>query len=151
MFNEGLKLIGKGAFKGCTSLETVELPNSLEIIGSTVFSESGLKQITLPEGVTTIGVQAFMNCAQLESISISESVTVINTNAFTGCLSMKSIFIPKTAMLEGTIIFKGWTKDQTIYLEATEDEAAEWIDSGAWQKTWNEGCEAHIEYGYTNL
>ncbi len=151
VFNEGLKLIGKGAFKGCTSLETVELPNSLEIIGSTVFSESGLKQITLPEGVTTIGVQAFMNCAQLESISISESVTVINTNAFTGCLSMKSIFIPKTAMLEGTIIFKGWTKDQTIYLEATEDEAAEWIDSGAWQKTWNEGCEAHIEYGYTNL
>ncbi len=56
------------------------------IIGNNAFSYcSGLKSITLPEGVTSIGEYAFGNCSGLTSITIPKSVTYIGEDAFSGC------------------------------------------------------------------
>ena len=41
--------------------------------------------ITIPDGVTTIGFAAFANCASLQSVNIPNSVTEIYISAFAGC------------------------------------------------------------------
>ncbi len=46
---------------------------------------SGLKSVTLPDGVKTIGVYAFYGCINLEKIIMPESVTWISDVAFSGC------------------------------------------------------------------
>ena len=51
--------IGDDAFAGCTALTTVELPNTLEVIGYRAFEASGLTQITLPGSVTDIILMLF--------------------------------------------------------------------------------------------
>lgn len=58
---EGIKTIDNSAFFGCSSLEKVTLPNTLESIGSFAFYMSNIKEIVIPSSVTKINVYAFYN------------------------------------------------------------------------------------------
>jgi len=51
----------------------------------------GLKSITIPNGVKTIGRGAFSGCTGLTSITIPSSVTSIGNAAFSSCVGMTSI------------------------------------------------------------
>ena len=67
--------IGNEAFKGCTGLTSINLPDSVESIGMVAFKGcTGLTSIKIPEGVKGIFVEAFAYCSGLESIEIPASV-----------------------------------------------------------------------------
>lgn len=57
--NSSLKEIGKSAFANCSSLEIIELPNSLEVIGDSAFSWCSIENLTVPANVKHIGDNAF--------------------------------------------------------------------------------------------
>lgn len=77
--------IGSGAFKGCTSLETVVMYNGVQKIGQDAFNGcTVLSDCTLGEGLKTIGAMAFYECYCLERITIPDSVTKIEPKAFAG-------------------------------------------------------------------
>ncbi len=62
--------IAKGAFSGCRSLTSVQLPNSITSIDNSTFSGcSSLTSITIPNNVTSIGDWAFYNCSSLTNIN----------------------------------------------------------------------------------
>ncbi|MBR6757131.1 MAG: leucine-rich repeat domain-containing protein, partial [Bacteroidaceae bacterium] len=83
------------------ALETVELPNTLTILGSvgedyysngSVFQGcSKLKNIVIPESVITLGLGTFYGCTSLETINIPAGVTRIEKDAFreTGLVSVE--------------------------------------------------------------
>ncbi len=50
--------------------------------------------VTIPDGITTIGVGAFVGCTGLISVTIPNSVTTIKHNAFDGCTGLTSVTIP---------------------------------------------------------
>ena len=55
------------SFYGCTSLEKVKLPASLEIISEYAFADcTSLKEITLPANLKTIAADAFDGCTGLK-------------------------------------------------------------------------------------
>lgn len=57
---EGLEILGAGAFYGCSSLHEVNIPSTLKVIPESAFSNTyELKSLTIPEGVTEIGKNAF--------------------------------------------------------------------------------------------
>ena len=64
-------------------------------LSNQAFFECSLTSITIPEGVTSIGKQAFQSCSRLTSIKIPESVTSIGAGAFQSCSSLTSITLPE--------------------------------------------------------
>lgn len=66
-----------------TNLE-IELPESLEIIGSDAFEASYIKNITIPTGVVEIGSSAFRNCRYLETITFSDTSNWYKTTLYYG-------------------------------------------------------------------
>lgn len=60
IIEEGITLVGSGAFYGCTSLESVSLPDTLMQIYYETFKDcTNLEKITIPSSVEYIGKNAF--------------------------------------------------------------------------------------------
>ena len=100
-----VKIIGKGAFARCRSLESVRLPNDLTKISDSAFSScSGLTSIEIPNSVKIIGRNAFWGCSSLVSIKIPDGVERIGDQAF--CNSgLVSITIPNSVVEIGNGAF----------------------------------------------
>ena len=87
--------IGSGAFKGCSSLTSITIPNSVTSIKDEAFLGcSSLNSVSISNSVTSIGYRAFRGCSSLTSITIPGSVTSIGDAAFGECSSLTSIIIP---------------------------------------------------------
>jgi len=117
VFPKSLKMIGAAAFANCNNLTEVELPNSLTRMDTCAFMgcyslnkvaiSSGLKSIeplafrscpleniTIPEGVQTIGLKAFEYCDELVQVTLPETLTMIGNFAFSACAKLKDIHLP---------------------------------------------------------
>lgn len=78
--------IGEEAFRFCSSLSSITLPEGLKCIEKEAFSScSSLSIITLPAGLEVIGEEAFSWCYALSSVSIPASVVSIEDGAFSQC------------------------------------------------------------------
>jgi hypothetical protein len=94
-----------------TTIKEISLPNNIyEIRGewsSGPFNHcSSLTSIKVPEGLTIIGMEAFLGCSSLESFTIPESVTNIDADAFGYCSSLTSITIPESVTYIGIYAFR---------------------------------------------
>ena len=86
--------IGYDAFRGCSGLTSVTIPNSVTSIGSRAFDYCrSLTSVTIPNSVTSIGFQAFYHCSGLTSVAIPNSVTSIEDEVFRDCSSLTSVTI----------------------------------------------------------
>lgn len=66
-------------FRGCTSLESVQLSHNLDLIGHWTFMDcKSLKEIVIPEGVKVIDYCAFRGCDALEKITLPFSLQTID-------------------------------------------------------------------------
>ena len=91
---ENTYLIAEWAFRDCTSLTSVTIPNSIKIIGDGAFSGcKSLTSVTIPNSVTEIGSNAFEGCSALASVTIPNSVTEIGNYIFKDCSSLTSIVV----------------------------------------------------------
>ena len=100
--------IGEYAFRDCSSLTSVTIPNSVTSIGDYAFYYcSGLTSVTIPNSVTSIAMSTFSGCSSLTSIEIPNSVTSIGGEAFWGCSGLTSVTIPNSVTSIGWDAFRG--------------------------------------------
>lgn len=95
------------AFQYCDSLTSVTLSNTVTSIGRYVFDNSGLKSLTIPGNVQTIGIHSFSDCKSLSSLTINSGVTTIDNISFSGCSSLQNLVVPDTVTYIGSSSFKG--------------------------------------------
>ena len=89
-----------------------------------------ITKITLAEGITTIGNNAFSSSLVLEQINLPSTLTTINNNAFEKCPNLKNIFIPKNVTTVGETIGND-NLEMVFYLEGTE--------KSGWNLEWTGG------------
>ena len=87
-------------------VKNLVIPNSVTSIGEYAFCGcSGLTSVTIPNSVTSIGNSAFLECSGLTSVTIPNSVTSIGENAFCGCSGLTSVTIPNSVTSIGNSAF----------------------------------------------
>ena len=70
----------------------ITFDGDVTMIGYQAFNAKDLTGITIPDSVTTIGINAFYNCSKLKNIHIPQNVTEIK-GAFSGCTSLVGVHI----------------------------------------------------------
>lgn len=86
------------AFSQCTSIISIEIPDSVTEIGSQAFYEcSNLQSAVLPANLTEIGTYMFYQCNALKSVTVPVSVTAIGERAFAFCAKLQTISYNGTA------------------------------------------------------
>lgn len=89
--------IGDSAFSECLNLSHAVLPDSVTQMGEYLFEKcSALENVQLPAGIKLIESATFLNCANLQSIQIPEGVDTIESDAFLGCTALTSVLLPST-------------------------------------------------------
>ncbi|MCD7709850.1 MAG: leucine-rich repeat domain-containing protein [Porphyromonadaceae bacterium] len=84
--------IGSSAFRNCTGLTDVTLPNSITSIGIYAFYNcSNLTEITIPDNVTSIGSSAFYKCSGLTEVTLGSNVTSLGVLVFYNCTGLTEI------------------------------------------------------------
>ena len=99
--------IGKGAFHKCTGISEIVLNDGITSIGDYAFYNCGVKDFAIPNTVETIGKYAFYNCNNLQEVFISNSVTAIGAYTFYGCNGITKLNISENVTTIGNYAFYG--------------------------------------------
>lgn len=94
---DSVTLIEEEAFYGCTNLESIKFEENSQLtyIDINAFRDcTSLKRVIIPQGVERIKAQAFCNCTELESVEIPNSISSIGYGTFNDCTSLESVFLP---------------------------------------------------------
>ena len=145
-----LLYIGNFAFAGCTALEYIDLPNSLESMQKDAFSDSGIKtldltdtalktfacvdcpnleSVKLPKNLWLLDPYCLENTPKLKSITLPDSLDYIGLNDFVGS-SIESIKIPKKVYYIGESAFENTVINSVEFDEGSELET---IDKSAFK------------------
>ena len=100
------------AFRDCTALETVKLPDALATLGEGVFSGCKALEDTsfLPSALKVVGARVFENCEGLLVASLPDSVTTIGERTFQGCSKMAEFKFPANITKIPDRMFQGCSK-----------------------------------------
>ena len=118
-----LVALNSHAFSGCTALKSFTIPETVTIIGSNVFENSGLESIEIPAGLRSLYVTStsinssgytFRNCKSLKTVILHEGLECINTNSFKGCEALETIVIPSTVKEIGNNAFQDCLNLKTV-------------------------------------
>lgn len=122
-------VIGGGSFFGCSALEKIEIPSTVNLDDSNgMFTNEGyfesclglkeviincerlpqvsfrdcssLTDVIIGENCISLGSSCFYNCINLVNINIPNSIIGIGSSCFRGCTSLKSIKIPECVTLK---------------------------------------------------
>ena len=106
----------------CVNKKAYKIPEGVTTIGKQAFSGSmWFESIVLPEGVTSIEEGAFWG-KPLESITLPEGVTRVGIAAFMYCEYLKSIMLPKSLTSIDTEAFYNCNNLTDVYYAGSEEE-----------------------------
>ena len=138
--SNGQTEISNWKYRGQTDFTEGVFPTSLKRIGQNSFRETNLKKVLIPEGVTSVELQAFYQCKELEEVSfpstvqavpyacftnsaklskvnISYGVQEIESYAFNNCVSLTEITIPGSVKKISDMAFRACTGITQLTLE----------------------------------
>ena len=107
---QSVTAIADYAFYGCTGLTEAVIPDTVVSLGASVFREcTGLKDVTVGIGVTSIGGSVFSGCTGLTEVVIPDHITSLGAYAFRGCTGLTSVTMGKGLAYIGDYAFYGCT------------------------------------------
>ena len=125
--DKGVVGIADGALKGDQTITYFAVPHNDEFVyvGKEAFADSIVEHVDLFDSVTSIGAEAFRNCAQLKEITIPASVTEIGSRAFAGT-SLSEFVIPANIPVNGEDLEGIELSNIRLSADATDEQVAEW-------------------------
>lgn len=92
----------------------VFIPHIVQQLVNEVFVYTQIKEIEIPDSVTSLGAKAFYSCTSLESVKLSKEITLIGGYTFYNCSSLKNIVIPDKVITINDYAFAGCTNLENV-------------------------------------
>ena len=123
--------IGEGAFRDCSSLETLTIPDGIKEIPAYMCAwDEKLKEVVLPQSIIDIGRNAFAYCINLSSIDLPGDLKHIGPNAFSYCKSLEEVTVPDMMEELESYAFSGCEKLRRAQLPGNSNMLGEMIFTG---------------------
>ena len=107
--------IGDDAFRGCSALKKVTIPQSVTSIGDSAFAGChNLDSVTINDAATSIGNRAFTECPLTTTLELGENITTIGNSAFYDCRGLKNVTIPQSVTSIGDSAFGECSSLETL-------------------------------------
>lgn len=90
---EGTTIIAEDAFRGKPIL-SVQIPDSVQVIGARAFAETALEEIILPRSLKFLQCKTFYNCKKLHRVVLPEGLIGIGKDVFECCSELKELTVP---------------------------------------------------------
>ena len=141
----GLLSIPESLLNNCTNLKEVVIPESVTTIENhAFFGCASLEKINLPAGLTEISQSLLGGCTVLSEITIPDGVTAIGDSAFQKCASLTEIVLPQgLRRIDGEAFF-GCTGLSYIDIPDGLETAGNWIADDSVQLRCSIGSSAAI-------
>lgn len=114
-------------------LDKYSIPSSVKTIGTLALCRSRVKEISIPETVTSIGRSAISDCTELTSLSLPDSIIGISESAFSGCKGLTSVKWPNSITTLPRYVLNECTNLSTIVVPDNITS----IEAGAFSKCTN--------------
>ena len=122
----GITSLSTSCFGDCTALTRIDLSPLTKLMGTYyAFRDcTSLEEVVLPEGMTIIDEGSFLNCSALKSLYLPDSLEKIVKNAFDGCIGLESISVGKNLRLyeptASNVIFNSHALKSIIFRDGVE-------------------------------
>lgn len=91
-----ITIVSHAAFSGCSNLVSVRMPDTLHTIRNNVFQYCPkLRDCVLPAGLTSLGTNTFVGCFDLTNMRIPDGLNSIPWGTFYGCSGLTEVTIPE--------------------------------------------------------
>ena len=128
---DSVTIIGNSAFRG-SRLSSIYIPNSVKVIGCSAFEECySLKIVVIPVNTIYIGDRAFMKCYSLSFVSLPNAIEKIGRNIFSCCDQLNSITIPIRTLAKFENLLPDYKdrfiekdEEENLSTEVTEEDLA---------------------------
>ena len=152
-FDEGIKTV-PSIFGKCKSLESVEIPNTVEKIAGSAFANCiNLKQVIIPDSVKTLENDVFLNCSSLKEIKLPNTITSMGIYIFSGCTSLTDIILSDKIEYIAARMFENCTSLESITLPDTVITINDNAFNGCTSLKnieWGKSLKYIKEYAFTN-
>ncbi|MBQ3085584.1 MAG: leucine-rich repeat protein [Clostridia bacterium] len=92
VLHDQITTIGNLVFAECTSLAEITLPKQLKSIGLQALSNTAIKTLAIPEGMTTLKSGLLIKCGKLETLMLPASLESIADSVTNHCGSLKTVY-----------------------------------------------------------
>lgn len=117
-------------FWGATNITNVIFGDNVSSIGCGAFCYSGLRELTLPDTITSVGEYAFSDCENLKTVTIEASITTLPNYLFEGCDMLCSVTMSNSVQTMGFACFSGCLNLSDIVLSTSITEISTKAFSG---------------------
>lgn len=142
-----LVLIGSQAFLGCDNIKEILVPNTCGKIETGAFKDcTKLVKVHLPDNsalnedlqatygaFTSVNRELFENCESLVSVNIPDGVTQIADKSFKNCVALRELYIPDSVTSINDDSFEGCSDDLVVTTGVQEDRVPR-----KWEDGWNQ-------------
>ena len=122
--------IASHAFFECMNLVAIRLPKTITKIDTQAFANSGLREVTIPESVTTVGGDAFAYCPQLSRVIIGSKVKNMAQGVFYSSAVKEAFVMAKTPPTIANYLFSSKPIIHVYASSLAAYKASSWANFG---------------------